>query len=81
MHQDDRAYMLASLKAVDYVVLFDEETPYELIRRIAPDVLTKGADYQGKPIAGSELVPDVRLISLVEGRSTSSMIEQILAAA
>ena len=79
--QEDRAAILADLAAVDYVVIFDEETPYELIRRIRPDVLTKGADYAGRPIVGSDLVSDVRLIPFVAGRSTSGTIDRIQRAA
>ncbi len=79
--QEDRAAILADLAAVDYVVIFDEDTPYELIRRIRPDVLTKGADYAGRQVVGSDLVADVRLIPFVAGRSTSSTIDRIQRAA
>ena len=73
--------ILAALQDVDYVVLFDEDTPYELIRRIRPDVLTKGADYRRDQVVGHDLVSDVRLIPLVQGRSTSFTINQIQHAA
>jgi D-beta-D-heptose 7-phosphate kinase/D-beta-D-heptose 1-phosphate adenosyltransferase len=77
----DRAAILADLAAVDYVVIFGEETPYDLIRRIRPDVLTKGADYAGRQVVGSDLVSDVRLIPLVAGRSTTGTIDRIQKAA
>ncbi len=79
--EDDRAAILAALRAVDYVVIFHEDTPYELIRRLRPDVLTKGADYAGQEVVGSDLVDEVRLISFVAGRSTSSTIQRIKKAA
>jgi D-beta-D-heptose 7-phosphate kinase/D-beta-D-heptose 1-phosphate adenosyltransferase len=79
--EEDRAAILAEIAAVDYVVIFDEDTPYELIRRIRPDVLTKGADYTGRQVVGSDLVADVRLIPFVAGRSTSNTIDRIQRAA
>lgn len=79
--EDDRAAILAALACVDYVVPFDEDTPYELIRRVRPDVLTKGADYTREQVVGHDLVADVRLISLVQGRSTTRTIERIRRAA
>ncbi len=75
--QFDRAYLLASLEAVDYVVIFDEDTPYELIKKIKPDILVKGADYKDKEVVGSDLAKETRLIEFVDGRSTTSIIERI----
>ena len=79
--EQDRAYVLANLKPVDYVVMFDEDTPYELIREIRPDVLVKGADYKGKSIAGSGSVESsggkTVLINFIEGKSTSEIIKKI----
>jgi D-beta-D-heptose 7-phosphate kinase/D-beta-D-heptose 1-phosphate adenosyltransferase len=74
---EDRAFLLAALESVDYVVPFTEDTPYELIKRILPDVLVKGADYEGKEVVGSDIAKEVELISFVEGKSTSSLIEKI----
>jgi D-beta-D-heptose 7-phosphate kinase/D-beta-D-heptose 1-phosphate adenosyltransferase len=54
--QEDRAAMLAALECVDYVVLFDQLTPAELIRTIRPDVLIKGSDYQPQQVVGREVV-------------------------
>lgn len=75
--QEDRAYLLASLECVDYVIIFDELTPYELIREISPQILVKGADYEGKEVVGSEFAQEVRLIDFVEGKSTTNVIEKI----
>ena len=75
--QFDRAYILASLEAVDYVVIFDQDTPYELIKRVQPDVLVKGADYAGKEIVGSDIARQTRLIEFVDGKSTTKIIERI----
>jgi D-beta-D-heptose 7-phosphate kinase/D-beta-D-heptose 1-phosphate adenosyltransferase len=73
----DRAYILAALEAVDYVVVFDEDTPYELIEVIKPDILVKGGDYEGKDIVGSNIAKEVRLVNFVDGKSTTSIIDKI----
>jgi D-beta-D-heptose 7-phosphate kinase/D-beta-D-heptose 1-phosphate adenosyltransferase len=75
--QDDRAAILAALEAVDFVVIFDEDTPYELIKVIRPDVLVKGGDYEGKQVVGEDIATEVKLISFVDGKSTTSTIERI----
>lgn len=75
--QEDRAFLLGSLECVDYVVVFGEDTPSDLIAFLTPDVLVKGADYEGKEIAGSEFVKEVRLIDFVEGKSSTNIIEKI----
>ena len=75
--QDDRAYILASLESVDYVVIFEEETPYELIKRIQPHILVKGGDYEGKNVIGSDIVQEVRLVQFVDGKSTTKIIQRI----
>jgi len=77
--EQDRARILASLSDIDAVVLFDEDTPLELIRAVRPEVLTKGGDYQTKDrVVGWEDVESwggrVELIDLVEGRSTTGVI-------
>jgi D-beta-D-heptose 7-phosphate kinase/D-beta-D-heptose 1-phosphate adenosyltransferase len=76
-NQEDRAYILGALEAVDYVVLFNDETPYELIKNIAPDILVKGGDYEGKTVVGAEFSRELRLVEFVEGKSTTSTIEKI----
>ncbi|MGD9971102.1 MAG: D-glycero-beta-D-manno-heptose-7-phosphate kinase [Sulfuricurvum sp.] len=75
--ENDRAYILAALEAVDYVVIFDENTPYELIRIVRPDVLVKGGDYESKEVVGSDLSGETRLVQFVEGKSTTSIICKI----
>ncbi|MFI5400078.1 MAG: D-glycero-beta-D-manno-heptose-7-phosphate kinase [SAR324 cluster bacterium] len=83
--QEDRAHLLAALAAVDYVAIFTEDTPEALIRAVRPDILAKGADYTVEGVVGSDLVASwggqVRLIPLKENRSTSNLIEKIVATA
>ncbi len=74
---EDRAYLLAALEAVDFVVPFEEDTPYELIRMIHPDVLVKGGDYAGKEVVGTEFAKELRLVDFVAGKSTTNTIEKI----
>lgn len=75
-----RAIVLSSMDMVDMVVLFSEDTPYNLVSAIKPDVMIKGADYKVEEIAGADVVQSyggkIVLIDLVEGQSTSSMIER-----
>ncbi len=73
----DRAYILASLDCVDFVIIFDEDTPYNLISMVKPDVLVKGGDYKGKDVVGSDIAKRVELVDFVEGRSTTSTISRI----
>jgi D-beta-D-heptose 7-phosphate kinase/D-beta-D-heptose 1-phosphate adenosyltransferase len=73
----DRAYLLNALNAVDFVVIFDEETPYNLIQTITPDVLVKGGDYKDKEVVGSDIAKTTHLIEFVDGKSTTSIIEKI----
>jgi D-beta-D-heptose 7-phosphate kinase/D-beta-D-heptose 1-phosphate adenosyltransferase len=78
--QRDRAQVLGALAVVDYVTFFGEDTPYELIKKLKPDILVKGGDYANHEIVGRELVKKVVRIPLVHGRSTSVLIEKILKA-
>lgn len=75
--QDDRAYILASLESVDYVVIFEEETPYELIKLVNPDVLVKGGDYEGKEVVGQDIAKELKLVQFVDGKSTTNTIKRI----
>ena len=75
--QLDRACVLSGLRFVDYVVIFDEDTPLELIKKLRPDILVKGADYEGKEVVGSDIVKDVRLVEFVDGKSTSAIVKRI----
>ena len=76
-NQNDRAYILAALEAVDYVVVFEEDTPYELIKTIEPHILVKGGDYEGQAVVGQDLVEELKLVQFVEGKSTTKTIEKI----
>jgi D-beta-D-heptose 7-phosphate kinase/D-beta-D-heptose 1-phosphate adenosyltransferase len=73
---EDRAYVLSSLEAVSFVVAFEEDTPYELISYLKPDILVKGGDYKDKVVVGSDLVKEVRLVDFVEGKSTTNIIQK-----
>ena len=77
----DRSAVIAAVESVDAVISFDEETPIELIRRLKPDVLVKGGDYTIEGVVGADLVQSyggrVVLVDLVEGRSTTRLIEAI----
>ncbi len=77
--EDSRALLVASLLMVDVVVIFDEETPFELIKKIKPDVLVKGGDYTIDTIVGANEVinngGEVRIIPIEEGYSTTGIME------
>jgi D-beta-D-heptose 7-phosphate kinase / D-beta-D-heptose 1-phosphate adenosyltransferase len=83
--QQHRAEVLAGLESVDYVVLFDEPTPLRIIEKLSPDVLVKGEDWKDRGVVGREHVESrggkVVLLPLVDGLSTTSLIERILAGA
>lgn len=76
-NQDDRAYILASLESVDYVVIFEEETPYELIKLVKPHTLVKGGDYEGKDVVGQNIANELKLVQFVDGKSTTNTIKRI----
>ncbi len=75
--QKSRAAVLAALGCVDYVVIFNEDTPIKLIQAIQPDVLIKGADWKGKEVVGADIAKKVELIKYVAGFSTTNIIEKI----
>ena len=75
--QLDRAYILAALEAVDYVVVFDDDTPYDLIKTIKPHTLVKGGDYEGKAVVGQDIANELKLVQFVDGKSTTKTIEKI----
>jgi len=79
--EEDRATVLAGLRSVDAVTVFDEDTPLELIRELLPDVLVKGGDYDLDGIVGQEVVEqaggDVRVLPLVEGYSTTNILNRL----
>lgn len=74
---EDRKRVLESIQAVDEVIIFDEDTPYNLINELKPNVLVKGGDYTIETVVGSNLVSQVVIIPSVEGKSTSNVIERI----
>jgi rfaE bifunctional protein nucleotidyltransferase chain/domain len=77
----ERCYVLAALEAVDVVVVFDQDTPFQLISRLRPDVLVKGGDYTEASVVGATQVRqwggDVVIIPLTPGHSTTSTIERL----
>jgi len=75
--QLDRAYILAALEAVDYVVVFDEDTPYNLLKAVKPHILVKGDDYEGKAVVGQDIADELKLVQFVDGKSTTKTIEKI----
>lgn len=79
--QEERGIVLAALEAVDYVVIFDTDTPYHLIDQVRPHVLVKGGDWAVSEIVGADLVlgygGEVRSLSFQEGLSTSKVISRI----
>ena len=79
--QLSRAVVLAGLSFVDAIIVFEEDTPLELITQVKPDILVKGGDYQASEIVGSELVKnyggEVKIIPLVEGFSTTAIISRM----
>ncbi len=75
--QDQRAEVLASLGMVDYVVIFDEETPYELINLIQPDILVKGGDWKKEEIVGSDIAKETFSLPYIKEISTTGIIKRI----
>ncbi|MEP6764307.1 MAG: D-glycero-beta-D-manno-heptose 1-phosphate adenylyltransferase [Gemmatimonadaceae bacterium] len=79
----DRAYVLAALEAVDAVVVFEEDTPLEVVEKLQPDVIVKGGDYSAQTIVGADVVRArngrVVVVPLVPGHSTTSIIEKLRA--
>ncbi|MCI0707755.1 MAG: D-glycero-beta-D-manno-heptose 1-phosphate adenylyltransferase [Ignavibacteriae bacterium] len=82
VQEQDRAHVLAALAAVDYVCLFPEETPYELLSALVPDVLVKGADWALEKVVGKDIVEraggSVQTIEFLPQRSTTNIIDTII---
>jgi len=74
----DRAEVVAALCMVDYVTIFDERTPYRLIRSLRPDVLVKGGDWKKEEIVGSDIAKNTYSLPYVKGISTTGIIEKII---
>ena len=76
-NQTDRAIILAALSFVDYVIIFEEQTPLNLIKQIKPNVLIKGGDYVREDVVGFNIVEKTEIIPFVKGKSTSNIINKI----
>ncbi len=81
LRERERAWMLLSLRSVDLVSVFSEETPLELIKAVLPDILVKGGDYRPEEVVGREVVEahggSVQIVSFLPGYSSSAMIQRI----
>lgn len=79
--EQDRVEMLCAMGFIDYVIVFCEDTPYELIKKIKPDVLVKGGDYKPEEVVGKDIVEarggELKLIKFVDGKSTTNIINKI----
>lgn len=82
VNQEDRTFLLSNIKCVDYVCVFDEETPLNLIKEIVPDILVKGSDWNKEDIVGKDIVEKnggvVATIEYIPQRSTSNIIDVII---
>lgn len=76
-NQEDRKFMLESLSCVDEVIIFDEDTPKELIEKVKPDVITKGGDYKPRDVVGFGMADELYIITYRKGYSTTNLIERI----
>lgn len=78
----ERAYNLSALEMIDFIVIFNEDTPYELIKVLKPDILVKGGDWDIEKIVGKDIVESyggkVLNIPFVDGKSTTNVIQRIL---
>jgi D-beta-D-heptose 7-phosphate kinase/D-beta-D-heptose 1-phosphate adenosyltransferase len=75
--ESDRAFILSRIVGVSHVVVFEEDTPEELLRLVRPKVLVKGGDWQGRPIAGSEYAETVLTVPYIIGKSTTGFLERM----
>jgi len=78
--EKNRAEVLAALAVVDYVVVFPEKTPYNLIKAVKPDILVKGGDWKKEDIIGSDVAKETYSLPYVKGISTTRIIEKIIRA-
>ncbi len=76
-NQEDRAFVLGGLAAIDHLVIFTEPTPYEILSKIKPDILVKGGDYKIEEVIGAEFARETCLIDFVEGYSTTRIIHKL----
>ena len=82
LDETERAQILAALDCIDYLAIFDEDTPLELLQQVRPQILVKGGDYLPDEVVGKELVESyggrVELIQFVDGKSSTNIIDKIL---
>lgn len=76
-NEQDRAVVLEALECIDYIVIFEEDTPLNLIKNVMPDILVKGGDYKAEDVVGKEYAGRVEIIDFVEGYSTTSTINKL----
>lgn len=76
-NEKDRAIILSALECVDYIIIFYEDTPLELIKNLKPDILVKGGDYKIENVVGREYAKETVLIDFVDGYSTTKIIKNI----
>ena len=76
--ETDRVKLLSAIDVIDYVVIFPEQTPYNMLKKLTPDILVKGGDYKIEDIVGREFVKKVYRYPLVKGKSTSNLIKLIV---
>jgi rfaE bifunctional protein nucleotidyltransferase chain/domain len=75
--QEDRKSVLLSLRCVDEVIIFDDDTPFNLIQSLEPDIITKGGDYKVSEVVGSDIVPQTVIIPLLPGYSTTNILKKM----
>ena len=75
--QEDRKSVLLSLRCVDEVIIFDDDTPFNLIQNLKPDILTKGGDYKVSEVVGSDIVPQTVIIPFLSGYSTTNILKKM----
>ena len=75
--QEDRKFVLLSLRCVDEVIIFDDDTPLNLIQSLKPDILTKGGDYTVSEVVGSDIVPQTVIIPFLPGYSTTNILNKM----
>ena len=76
-NEEDRAIVLSALECVDFIIIFDEDTPFELLKNLKPDILVKGGDYKLENVIGKEFAKETVLIDFVDGYSTTKIINKI----
>ena len=76
-NETDRAIVLSALECINYISIFDEDTPLELIKIVKPDILVKGGDYKIEDVVGREFTKETVLIDFVDGYSTTNIIKKI----